>query len=208
MGVSPGQPLPPEEAIKFFRGLVPMTPDEVLALAEEAGAKAFTIGKVESQRLIDAVHQEITRSLEQGTTFAEFKKAVNGIFERRGVTPLNPYHLETVFTNNVSTAYSAGRYMQKADPTIQGFFPLWVYQTMDDGDVRPSHEAMHGHTAPPDDAIWQTWYAPNGHRCRCWVDAINKFEVAERRLQASKVAPAVQPDKGFAGNPAAKGPFG
>jgi SPP1 gp7 family putative phage head morphogenesis protein len=115
--------------------------------------------------------------------------------------------LETVFRTNVATSYNVGRHQQMTDPSIKEFFTLWRYNAVDDEATRPSHAAMDGFTAPPDDAIWASWYPPNGFRCRCWVEPVNKFEVEEEDLKPSK-SRGVSPDRGFAENPAAHGPFG
>lgn len=48
-------------------------------------------------------------------------------------------------------------------------FPLLEYQTQGDARVRPTHVELDGITRPVDDVFWDSYYPPNGWRCRCYT---------------------------------------
>jgi hypothetical protein len=47
--------------------------------------------------------------------------------------------------------------------------PLLQYQTIGDGRVRPTHQALDNIIRPISDPFWKQYYPPNGWRCRCTV---------------------------------------
>ena len=48
------------------------------------------------------------------------------------------------------------------------------YRTVGDDRVRPEHAALDGITLPPSDEFWESYYPPNGWRCRCTVVQVRK----------------------------------
>ena len=49
-----------------------------------------------------------------------------------------------------------------------------MYRTAGDDRVRPEHAALNGVTLPPSDDFWESYYPPNGWRCRCTVVQVRK----------------------------------
>lgn len=49
------------------------------------------------------------------------------------------------------------------------FLPFLKYDTVGDERVREDHKALDGITRPINDPFWDTYYPPNGWRCRCDV---------------------------------------
>ena len=58
---------------------------------------------------------------------------------------------------------------------------------------------MNGRTYPADHPVWNTWYPPNGFRCRCRVDALREKDVDQDDIE--QAMPSVEPDEGFMTNP-------
>lgn len=164
-------------------------------------AIAFYVGGIENLELLDVLKTALVESIRQGHTFNQFRDAADEAFERFGVTPVKRHHIELVYRNNLQTAYNAGRYDEMTSPLMKSEFPLWEYNAINDGDTRPSHRAMDGRRYRPDNPIWDTWYPPNGHNCRCSVSMISADEVAEENLTEDNDVPG-QPDRGFESNPA------
>lgn len=54
------------------------------------------------------------------------------------------------------------RYQEDLD-----LFPNFTYQTAGDERVRLNHRPLDGITLPFNDPFWDTWFPPNGWRCRC-----------------------------------------
>ena len=197
------EPLPPEEAIKFFeqKGLVLSERwDEIW---QEMHAKAFTVAGVMRLDVLADIYEQIQKAIAKGTTLANFKKDFKEIMKRRGwYDPKfkRPWRLETIFRTNVQTAYQAGRYKQQKE--MADIRPYWMYDAVNDSRTRPSHAAMDGKVFRADDPIWETWYPPNGFNCRCRVVSLSKRQVQSRGLQISEgKGVKVKPDQGFEYNP-------
>lgn len=77
-----------------------------------------------------------------------------------------------------------------------------MYDAVNDSHTRPSHLAMDGKVFPADSPIWDTWFPPNGFRCRCTVRTLSKRQVEQRGLKVETSFPAVAPDPHFSSNPA------
>jgi len=171
------KPVPFEEAIEAFKGLLPMTADEFYALAEEARAMAFTVSGVAQMDILMDMHIAIEKAIEAGETLADFTNRVDDIFQARGWSApegFTPWRMETIFRTNVQTAYNTGRYKQMVEQ--KQAFPNWEYDAVNDSATRPSHAALDGKIFPADHPFWDTWYPPNGYNCRCGVNPVHKDE--------------------------------
>lgn len=208
----------PQAAADYVRAKVAVTRSAYDALLKKNRDRykdyAFFISGTESVPLIEAAQQAVAKSIEDGLTFQQFEALMQEAYQKLGVTPLSPWHLETVFRTNILSAYQVGRYQQLTDPAVKKALPYWQYRGIMDSRIRPAHAAMNLFIAPVDDPIWKTWYPPNGYNCRCTVTALGGAEAqqlaAERgqdlRFPAGARLPAVEgvpvrPDRGFEENP-------
>lgn len=213
------EPLPPEDAIRYFRDKLPMSPGEFYELAEIIRTRAFTVSGVAGLDAIYDIYRELQRALETGITLAEFRANVNEIFARKGWRGLTPYRADNVFRTNVMTALNVGRYEQMTDPDVIAARPYWQYDAIDDSRTRPTHRALDGQVRRADDPFWDMWYPPNGFRCRCGVRSLSAAQVRREGREVMEGTPAwvqapgafmpqpLVPDPGFATNPA-KTPWG
>lgn len=83
--------------------------------------------------------------------------------------------------------------------------PYLEYVTMKDDRVRPEHEALDGIILPVDDPFWNSYYPPNGYRCRCTTRKRTDREY-DRRLQSGTPPPDSEEAQQRAGKVVAK-PF-
>jgi len=190
--------LPFEGAIKFFKDRTVLTSDKYSQLTTEAKAKAFTVAGVTRIDVLTDIHGAIDRAITDGTTFADFKKAMKETMAKRGWQGLSPYRLDTIFRTNIQAAYQAGHYQRQME--VAGSFPYWQYVAVMDSRTRPAHAVMNGRTLPHDDPFWSTSYPPNGFNCRCTVRALTKGEITREKLPVEKDAPGIA-DPGFDNNP-------
>ena len=192
------EPVDPEEAWRYFERLGVVDRDTFDGLADDAKLRAFTVAGVIKEDLLTDLYQGIDVALREGATFEEFKAAADEFFQRRGLAGPKPWHLETVFRNNVQTAYMAGRYKQMTGAASMR--PYWQYAAVMDGATRPAHAAMNGKVYHIGHPVWNTWYPPNGHNCRCDIWTLSEDEVQARGLQVQASGAPVEPDMGWAHN--------
>lgn len=181
------KPLPFEEAVAYFGDKLTLTAAQYYALADEIRAKAFTVARVTKMDVLVDIKAALDQALSAGETMADFAGRLTQIMEARGWQGLAPWHLETVFRNNIQTAYSVGRYKQMTDQ--RRTFPYWQYDAVNDSRTRPTHAALDGKIFPADHPFWDTWYPPNGHRCRCTVQPLMAEQVADEGLAVETADP-------------------
>ncbi len=159
------KPLPFEEAIEAFKGLVPMTADEFYALAQEARAAAFTVTGVMRMDVLVDMHGAVEKAIAEGETLADFRNRFDDIMETRGwAAPkdMTPWRLNTIFRNNIQTAYGTGKYKQMIDQ--KDAFPIWEYDAVDDADTTDLCNELDEKKYPADDPFWDEYYPPNHHQ--------------------------------------------
>ncbi len=130
------EPMSFDEAIAFFADKVPLTTAELYKLAEVSRDRAFTVARVVSMDVIMDVHDAVQKVIETGETLADFQGRLSDIMAARGWQGLTPWHTETVFRNNIQTAYSVGRYDQMI--TMKDRF-YGEYDAVNDLATRPAH---------------------------------------------------------------------
>jgi SPP1 gp7 family putative phage head morphogenesis protein len=164
--------LAPEEALDFWRDKIQLSPGVFSELSREAKIKAFAVSGIAKGDELNTVFTALEKSLKDGVPFAEFKKECAGIFEKRGWTGHRAWRVDNIFRTNIQTAYNTGRYQQMRETKESR--PYWRYSAVNDTRTRPAHRAMHGKIFPADDPFWDTWYPPNGFRCRCSVNSVSQ----------------------------------
>ncbi len=206
--------LPFEEAVEFLRTKLAMKPAEFARLRRAARIHAFTISGIAALDILKDILDAITRSIETGGTIQEFRQEANQHLERRGWQGLTPYRLDNIYRTNIQTAFQVGRWRQLTDPDVVAGRPILIYDAVNDRRTRPSHRALDGVARPHDDPFWNTWYPPNGYRCRCSVRSASRREVERDGIKVESGRPSlirqipngpavpVAPDPGFDRNPA------
>jgi len=196
--------MPFSEAVEFFRDKIPMTAAEYGAVVAEVGeyanSLAFTVSRIASADLLQDLHGEILKALEEGGTFFEFREGIDEIMARRGWQGMTPYRLDNIFRTNNQTAYNVGRHKQMK--AVADRRPYWEYDAVNDTHTRPTHLANDGKIYRHDHPFWNTWFPPAGFRCRCVVHSISAREMEEEGLKEETQVPDLQPDPGFRYNPA------
>jgi len=164
--------IPMEDAIAFWSELLLLTPEAFRALSDAARAKAFSVAGLAREDQLQTVYDAIQRAIAEGTTFADFKADLGPIMEKRGWAG---YRADNIFRTNLQTAYNVGRYREMTEAVAER--PYWQYSAVNDSRTRPTHAALHGKVFPADHPFWDTWYPPNGYRCRCSVVSLSRAEI-------------------------------
>lgn len=185
--------LPFDEAIDFFRRKTRVTTQHWTDVWRTAHSRAFMVAGAAKDDLVADFQAEIQKALDTGTTLDEFRRGFDQIVQKHGWdhTGSPGWRSRIIYETNLSTAYSAGRYVQLKDPDVQEFFPFWTYVHSGSRHPRLNHMAWNGITLRADDPWWSTHYPPNGWRCGCRVSATSR--AAMRRMGKSEPdqAPAI-----------------
>jgi phage gp29-like protein len=152
----------PRAAMDWWAKRIGVTDTVFDALDESARGRAFTIAGMESQKIIDAAHAEIAQALESGSTAQEFKKSMKAAGWN------DAQHAEQVFTQNILSAYSAGREAALTSPAVMKYLPNSTLHTMRDALVRAEHRRLEGITLRSDDPARKKLATPMYYGCRCW----------------------------------------
>lgn len=204
-------PLPPEEAIRFFRSKGLAESFAWQDVWQEEHARAFTVAKAMERTVLEEIRAAVDAALSDGTAFETFQSDLRPRLESLGwwgrsemTDPLtgvtaevqlgSPRRLATIFNMNLRSAYAAGRWERIEES--KALLPLLVYTTVGDAQVRPEHQAWDGVCLPVDDPWWSTHYPPCDWGCRCTVIQISA-RVAERRGLAVGAAPPRFPPKAY-----------
>lgn len=195
------KPLPPEEAIAYFRQKGFRLSWHWQDMWHEDHVKAFTVAKAMRMDILKDIRDALDMALAEGTTLEEFRKNLIPILQRKGwwgrrllgdeagaveVQLGSPWRLKTIFNVNIQTAYQVGHYRAMTDPAVLRARPYWRYVAVNDSRTRPEHAAWHNTVLHADDPWWDTHYPPNGWNCRCTVVSHSKRELDRDGLKVSK----------------------
>ena len=205
--------LPFDEAVKYFGDRLSMTPSQFKKLAEGYRSMAFTVSAYSSIQIIRQFHDALLKAIEGGETMENFRSQINSFLTDKGYDGITPFQADNIYRTNVQTAYQVGHYNSMTDPAVKKLRPYWQYDAVNDRSTRRSHLAMDGRVFPADSPVWDTWYPPNGYRCRCSVQTLSRRQLDQRGLKVEDAAPEavsldglhltnVLPDRKFGTNPA------
>lgn len=200
-----------EQALESFLIKQPTANREFyLGLEDTLKQKYFNIARIEEERAIEWIGAEVERALVDGVLLDEFKDNIDDILGNLGITPLKPWHSDLVYNQNLSNAYSAGRYEQWNIPENKEFYPYWQYvATL--VNTRESHEALHLTIFRFGDAGGDAYLPPNGFNCRCQAVPVDVITAEEEGILPNPELPVYEdkegnlvtavPDEGFNANP-------
>ena len=155
-----------------------LPPEAFYELNAELRQKYFTISSAEHQRLLGK-YQGITEdALREGWSLDTYKQAQYRVTSTAGLKPLRPWHLETVFRNNIQISYGASRWEMYSDPDVQDLIKALMWAAQMDERTRDEHANLHGTTAPIDDPFWAdgTSQPPVDWSCRCDCHVITIYD--------------------------------
>ncbi len=149
---------------------------------------AFTVAKIMEQDILDGIHRQIVRAVEDGQTFHSFKRDLINRLGQSGwgsyeeidkktgeiITRLSANRLRKIYETNVTQSYHAGAW-QNIQETKKAY-PYLRYRLGPSIEHRVQHKAWEGLVLPVDDPFWQTHMPMNGWGCKCDVEQLTKKE--------------------------------
>lgn len=198
------EPLPFEEAIRFFSDKTSLTPAEFAVLERAAQAKAFTIADGARTVVREQIQGMLQRALTDGVTLSEFQRDAATVLQKLGMSARTPWYWQTVYRTNLQTSYQVGRWQQMTHPDLRDLRPYLRYVSARLPSTRPSHLEKHGLIYPIDHRFWKVWYPPNGFNCWCSATSVSDALLARRGWEVSERDDFTfpDPDEGFDTNPA------
>lgn len=201
-------PLPPTEAVAFFRGKGLLESFAWQDVWQEEHAKAFTVAKAMRRDILQDIYEALDRALADGTTVEQFKKELTPILQAKGwwgrqemADPLtgeirnvqlgSSRRLDLIAQVNMRSSYAAGQW-ERIERT-KASLPFLLYDAVQDGRTRPEHRAWDGTILPVDDPWWDTHYPPCGWRCRCGVIQLTAGMLERRGLTVTDTPPRGAP---------------
>lgn len=109
-------------------------------LSAAAKQRAFTMARVRDAEVLGDVHDAVVGVLESGGTWRDFRSDLDDIMAARGWTGTDPWHARLVYSQNMQSAYSAGRWQQAADAGVE----RWRYLPSDAMSPREEHREYYG----------------------------------------------------------------
>jgi SPP1 gp7 family putative phage head morphogenesis protein len=192
-------PLPPAEAISFFRGKGLQESYAWQDVDAQEHARAFTVAKAMRRDVLYDVREALDRAIAEGRTFESFARDLEPLLRSKGwwgrgrlTDPMDGVEkdvqlgsarrLRTIFDVNLRSAFQAGRWerIQATRASLPYLRYVAVGGKAGDGRTRPEHREWHGTILPVDHPWWRTHYPPCGFRCRCTVVQLN-LRTIERR---------------------------
>lgn len=144
----------------------------------------FVFSAAKTLPLLKEISSMLTTDDGQIKSFSKFKADVLGIWEKYNVNWLNAEYDHAVASSQMAARWSEFEKNKDINPNI-------TYRTAGDDRVRESHALLDGITKPVDDSFWDTYYPPNGWRCRCDADG-SDAPVTRREFARPEIKPMFQ----------------
>jgi len=193
---------PMSEAVRVFESRKIVTPRVFKRLDSLAKQRAFTIAGLADEELLRTARAELSARVRDGADLRTFRTFVTDRLESAGWTPANSSHVETIFRNNVQSAYAGGRWRQMTQEAVAEAFPYLQIVTVNDGPPRQreNHQATHLAVFRKDDPAFPGALPPWDHNCRCRFRSMSERQLGTRSvLEGSWLATQRLPAPGFGG---------
>ncbi|MGA0569638.1 phage minor head protein [Variovorax sp. VNK109] len=178
------KPLPPAEAIAYFRQKGYRVGFDYRDVWQQEHQAAFTVAKAMQVDLLAEIRAGLDAALADGTTFETFQQALRPRLVARGwwgrqemvdpddgekklVQLGSPRRLQVIYDTNLATAYSEGQW-ERVQRNKQ-IFPFLEYVKSAAEHPRTEHLAYAGLVLPADDPWWQTHMPIKDYGCKCSV---------------------------------------
>ena len=198
------EPLPPREAVEFFRQKGYRMAFAWQDMPAQEHAAAFTVAKAMRLDVLKEIRGATDRAIAEGTTFQEFRRTLSPQLQDKGwwgkremVDPVtgetvnaqlgSDARLRKIFDTNVSTAYSEGQ-SERIQRNIE-LFPYLQYLRSSSEHPRLSHAPLAGRVLRADDPWWQAHMPVKAWGCKCGVLQLTARQVSQMGLEVSEAPP-------------------
>ncbi|MDH4229971.1 MAG: phage minor head protein [Nitrospirota bacterium] len=191
------KPLPPAEAIKFFRQKGFAVGFDWRDVWQTDHQAAFTVAKAMQLSVLKSIRAQVDRALADGVPFRNFAQTLQPELVRKGwwgralmedpktrelreVQLGSVRRLQVIYDTNLRTSHSEGQWerIQKAKDD----FGLLIYDANNSEAPRAEHAAWDGLVLPVDDPFWQEHMPIKAWGCKCRVRQLSDAQAKRRGL--------------------------
>ncbi len=144
---------------------------------------AFLFGGLKTHAQLTEVSQLLLNSEGKLKSFSEVQTDFNSLNLQ-----YNQNYLQSEYQFATSSAEMASKW-STLDNTDRYYLQ---YRTANDNRVRPEHQALQNINLPKEDPFWNSFYPPNGWKCRCTVVEVlkDKYHVSDsaKSIESGKIA--------------------
>jgi SPP1 gp7 family putative phage head morphogenesis protein len=194
-------PVPtPQQALEYARKRQVVLPIDFYDPANvDQHGNLMTVSNLAGLNQIQAVTDDLLKSLENGETFEQWQQRVMNV---TGVPGLPPGRTETIFRNYMQTAYNGGRWLNFEQNKLA--IPYLMFSAV--GDDRTTDVCLNrsGMIRKVDDPFWLTSSPPCHHRCRSTLIPLTAGQAKNRSVGntgLNQPNPADQPPTGWGYKP-------
>jgi len=218
---APPPPVEPTAAADWWANLTLLPKPAFLQLGDELRRAAYTMAGVLDVDLLTDTYNLVGQAQAEGWDRTRFREELAAAFARRGAAPTSTWHADLVLNNNLRQTAGAVRRRALGTPGARRAVPYLQFRTVFDEKVRARpehhHQIMSGLRFANGHPIWDTWWYPAGHGCRCLVVAISAPAARREGLvgmepdgpwpQNPNGTGLALPDPGFRGGPRLSGNY-
>jgi SPP1 gp7 family putative phage head morphogenesis protein len=168
-----------DEAADWFRSKIPVTATVADTLADYSGSRAFTVAALSQLEIVELVHASLLQAIERGTPFEEWKAEIEDVVTEAWGKKDSP-HLQLIYRNATSQAYSAGRWRQMHEPSVKRFRPYGLYDGIADSRQTAFCKAWHGVIRKLEDFAEAGAVPQTHHACRSSIRNLRESEALRR----------------------------
>jgi hypothetical protein len=212
-------PLPPREAIEYFRSRGYAPPEQRFDWRDvwrAEHARMFVVAKATQDDVLQLIRGEVDRALSEGRTLDQFRADLRPALQRAGwwgqaiqTDPLTGepvevrlgtnHRLRTIYDTNMRTSMAAGRWARIQ--RTKAAFPFLQYRQIQRPTKRDEHAIYHEIILPVDHPAWAFIYPPNGWYCGCSVRQLTRRQMEREGLRVTddfelETSPFVNPRSG------------
>jgi SPP1 gp7 family putative phage head morphogenesis protein len=178
-----------------------ISPQAFKDASAEIKSITFSVQKIERITVLKKIRASIEKAIADGQLLSDWRGDLNDIFKATGITPLDPWHVETVFRTNMASVFNISRLEAGFDDdnTV-------AFQYFGIADSRQSEicQELDGLIYAKDDPIWFQITPPNHYNCRSTLIPLSDFYMEAKGLEyANRLKPGIleKIDEDFASSP-------
>lgn len=192
------KPLPPKEAIDFFRQKGFKIGFDYRDVWQSEHQAAFTVAKAMQLDLLQDIRAQVDAALTDGTTFETFRADLKPNLVKRGwwgrammpdpktgevkdVQLGSTRRLKVIYDTNLRTAHAEGQWARIQ--AAKDSFPYLRYDHTPSKHERKEHAAWDGLVLKADDPFFQAHMPVKAWGCKCRVTQMNDFMLKQRGLE-------------------------